>query len=35
MPLFGEDKIITADELALLVDWLRGEWFVPETVSAK
>jgi len=35
MPLFGEDKIITADELGLLVDWLRGEWFVPETVSAK
>ena len=35
MPLFGESKVLTVDELGLLVDWLRGEWFEPPPVLAK
>lgn len=30
MPKFGEEKILTPQELSLVVDWLRGEWYEPE-----
>jgi len=35
MPLFGEDKVITPGELGLIVDWLRGEWFVPPPAATR
>ena len=35
MPAFGDDKIMDAHSIDLLVRWLRGEWFVPETLSAQ
>ena len=30
MPAFGEEKQLTPDEIGLLADWLRGEWYQPE-----
>jgi len=27
MPAFGADKRLTAQEIGLIVDWLRGEWY--------
>jgi ubiquinol-cytochrome c reductase cytochrome b subunit len=29
MPAFGEKKILTAAQIGLVVDWLRGEWYEP------
>jgi ubiquinol-cytochrome c reductase cytochrome b subunit len=29
MPAFGAGKRLTAQEIGLLADWLRGEWFTP------
>lgn len=29
MPAFGADKILDAQAIGLLADWLRGEWYVP------
>jgi ubiquinol-cytochrome c reductase cytochrome b subunit len=29
MPAFGQDQILSAKESALIVDWLRGEWYEP------
>ena len=26
MPSFGAEKILTEDEMGLVVDWLRGDW---------
>lgn len=28
MPAFGEDKILDAQALGLLADWLRGDWYI-------
>jgi ubiquinol-cytochrome c reductase cytochrome b subunit len=30
MPAFGEEKMLTEQEIGLVVDWLRGEWFQPQ-----
>ena len=30
MPAFGEEKMLTDQEIGLVVDWLRGEWYEPE-----
>lgn len=30
MPKFGEEKILSQQEMSLVVDWLRGEWYQPE-----
>ena len=30
MPKFGEDKILDAQAIGLLADWLRGDWDKPE-----
>jgi len=30
MPSFGEDKILDAQALGLLADWLRGDWYTPQ-----
>jgi ubiquinol-cytochrome c reductase cytochrome b subunit len=39
MPAFGEKRILSAEQIGLLVDWLRGEWYEPqpgiETATAK
>ena len=29
MPSYGTEKSLTDNEIGLVVDWLRGEWFVP------
>lgn len=29
MPAYGPDKILTAAEIGLVTDWLRGEWYEP------
>jgi ubiquinol-cytochrome c reductase cytochrome b subunit len=29
MPAFGEDQILDAQSIGLIVDWLRGDWFKP------
>ncbi len=29
MPAFGEEKQLSPQEISLVVDWLRGEWYVP------
>ena len=35
MPAFGEKGILTAEEIGLLADWLRGEWYVPASAKAE
>ena len=30
MPAYGPDKILTAAEIGLVTDWLRGEWYGPK-----
>jgi ubiquinol-cytochrome c reductase cytochrome b subunit len=30
MPAFGEEKSLTPQEIGLVADWLRGEWYEPE-----
>lgn len=30
MPAFGTDAMLDVHAIALLVDWLRGEWYEPE-----
>ncbi len=30
MPAYGPDKILTAAEIGLVTDWLRGEWYEPK-----
>ncbi len=34
MPAFGEKGILTATEIGLLADWLRGDWYVPAEAAA-
>lgn len=29
MPAFGEEKSLTPQEIGLVADWIRGEWYVP------
>jgi ubiquinol-cytochrome c reductase cytochrome b subunit len=29
MPAYGPDKILTPQEIGLVADWLRGEWYEP------
>ena len=29
MPAFGEEKQLTPQEIGLVADWLRGEWYEP------
>ena len=29
MPAFGDDKLLTPEQIAVLADWLRGEWYEP------
>jgi ubiquinol-cytochrome c reductase cytochrome b subunit len=29
MPAYGEDKSLTTQEIGLVADWLRGEWYEP------
>ena len=34
MPAFGEEKSLTPQEIGLVADWLRGEWYEPATGEA-
>jgi len=34
MPKFGSDKILDAQAIGLLADWLRSDWYEPETTTA-
>jgi mono/diheme cytochrome c family protein len=29
MPAFGEEKRLSTQEIGLIVDWIRGEWYQP------
>ncbi|MHB1306334.1 MAG: cytochrome b N-terminal domain-containing protein [Limisphaerales bacterium] len=29
MPLFGKDEVISPEEIELIADWLRGDWYRP------
>ncbi len=31
MPAFGDDKVLDAQSIGLVVDWLRGDWFETES----
>jgi ubiquinol-cytochrome c reductase cytochrome b subunit len=33
MPAFGDEKILSAEAMGLLADWLRGEWYEPSEVA--
>jgi ubiquinol-cytochrome c reductase cytochrome b subunit len=30
MPSFGPEKSLSEKEIAQVVDWIRGEWYVPK-----
>jgi ubiquinol-cytochrome c reductase cytochrome b subunit len=30
MPAFGAKQILSAEQIGLLADWLRGDWYEPE-----
>lgn len=34
MPAFSEEKILDAQAIGLVADWLRGDWFRPEKIAA-
>ncbi len=34
MPAFGEEKQLTPQEIGLVADWLRGEWYEPAVKKA-
>jgi ubiquinol-cytochrome c reductase cytochrome b subunit len=31
MPAFGQDKVLDNHAIGLIADWLRGDWYEPET----
>ena len=35
MPAFGANQRMSAQEIGLLTDWLRGDWYEPEGEKAK
>jgi ubiquinol-cytochrome c reductase cytochrome b subunit len=35
MPAFGEKKILSAEEIGLIADWLRGDWYEPAQPQAR
>ena len=32
MPLFGENQVLTAEDIGLVADWLRRDWYEPSSV---
>ncbi|MSU58355.1 MAG: DUF4405 domain-containing protein [Pedosphaera sp.] len=34
MPAFGKDGMLSAEQIGLVADWLRGEWYGAESVEA-
>jgi ubiquinol-cytochrome c reductase cytochrome b subunit len=34
MPAYGEEKSLTPEEIGLVADWLRGEWFEAQAAQA-
>jgi ubiquinol-cytochrome c reductase cytochrome b subunit len=35
MPSYGVEKSLSPKEIELVVDWLRGDWFTPQTAAVK
>jgi len=35
MPAFGDERILDAEAIALVADWLRGDWFESTSVVTK
>lgn len=35
MPAFGEKKILSNEEIGLIADWLRGDWYEPAQSQAR
>jgi ubiquinol-cytochrome c reductase cytochrome b subunit len=35
MPAFGEKKMLSAEEIGLIADWLRGDWYEPAQPQAR
>jgi len=35
MPSFGKEKSMTDREIEMVVDWIRGEWYRPQTAPAR
>ena len=35
MPAFGDDKLLTPEQIELVTDWLRGEWYEGESANRK
>jgi ubiquinol-cytochrome c reductase cytochrome b subunit len=35
MPLFGEKQLLTEQQIGMVVDWLRGEWYEPGVARAE
>jgi mono/diheme cytochrome c family protein len=35
MPAFGEKKILSSEEIGLIADWLRGDWYEPVESQAR
>ncbi|HUL51528.1 MAG TPA: cytochrome b N-terminal domain-containing protein [Candidatus Nitrosotalea sp.] len=33
MPVFDEDKVLDSKSIAVIADWLRGEWYEPEPLA--
>jgi mono/diheme cytochrome c family protein len=31
MPSYGEDQVLDSASIGLIADWLRGDWYVPES----
>lgn len=34
MPAYGDEGILSEEKIGLVVDWLRGDWYEPETTDA-
>jgi ubiquinol-cytochrome c reductase cytochrome b subunit len=35
MPAFGDERILDAQAIALVADWLRGDWFEPPSTIVR
>jgi len=35
MPAFGEKKMLSPEEIGLIADWLRGDWYEPAQPQAR
>jgi ubiquinol-cytochrome c reductase cytochrome b subunit len=35
MPSYGVEKSLTAREIEMVVDWIRGDWYTPKTGTTR